>query len=59
MYGYDETRNLIEIRGRGVKIITLPLDHDHSCEDDTYYGNLLCSTSSIAVLIYVDKNVQL
>ena len=25
MYAYDETRNLIEIRGRGVKIITLPL----------------------------------
>ena len=59
LYAYDETRNLIEIRGRGVKIITLPLDHDHSCEDDTYYGNLLCSTSSIAVLIYVDKTVQL
>ena len=47
MYAYDETRNLIEIRGRGVKIITLPLDHDHSCEDNTYYGKLLCSTSSI------------
>ena len=59
MYGYDETRNLIEIRGRGVKIITLPRDHDHSCEDNTYYGKLLCSTSSIAVLIYVDKTVQL
>ena len=59
MYAYDETHNLIEIRGRGVKIITLPLDHDHSCEDDTYYGILLCSTSSIAVIIYVDKTVQL
>ena len=59
LYAYDETRNLIEIRGRGVKIITLPLDHDHSCEDNTYYEKLLCSTSSIAVLIYVDKTVQL
>ena len=58
MYAYDETRNLIEIRGRGVKIITLPLDHDHSCEDNAYYEELLCSTSSIAVLTYVDKTVQ-
>ena len=59
LYAYDETRNLIEIRGRGVKIITLPLDHDHSCEDNAYYEELLCSTSSIAVLTYVDKTVQL
>ena len=26
MYAYDETHNSIEVRGRGVKIITLLLD---------------------------------
>ena len=59
MYAYDETRNLIEIRGRGVKIITLPLDHNLRYEDNTCYGKLLCSTSSIAVLIYIGKTVHL
>ena len=28
MYAYNETRNFIGIRGRGVKIITLPLHHE-------------------------------
>ena len=55
MYAYDETRNLIEIRGRGVKIITLLLDHNLSYEDNTCYGKLLRSTSSTAVLIYIGK----
>ena len=55
MYAYDETRNLIEIRGRGVKIITLLLDHNLSYEDNTCYGKLLRSTSSTAVLIYTGK----
>ena len=59
MYVYDEIRNLIEIRGRGVKIITLPLDHNLSYEDNTCYGKLLCSTSSIAVLINIGKTVHL
>ena len=44
MYAYDETRNLIEIRGRGVKIITLLLDHNFSYKDNTYYEILPCST---------------
>ena len=55
MYAYDETRNLIEIRGRGVKIITLLLNHNLSYVNNTCYGKLLCSTSSTAVLIYIDK----
>ena len=55
MYAYDETRNLIEIGGRGVKIITLLLDYNLSYEDNTCYGKLLRSTSSTAVLIYIDK----
>ena len=37
MHAYNETRNLIEIRGRGVKIIKLLLDHNLSYEDNTYY----------------------
>ena len=44
MHAYNETRNLIEIRGRGMKIITLLLDHNFSYEDNTYYEKLLCST---------------
>ena len=56
---YDETRNLIEIGGRGVKIITLLLDYNLSYEDNTCYGKLLCSTSSTAVLIYIGKTVHL
>ena len=44
MYAYDETRNLIEIRGRGVKIITLLLDQNFSYKDNTYYEMLPCST---------------
>ena len=44
MYAYDETRNLIEVQGWGVKIITLLLDHNLSYEDNTYYEKLLCST---------------
>ena len=59
MYAYDETRNLIEIRDRGVKISTLLLDHNLSYEDNTCYGKLLCSTSSTAVLIYIGKTVHL
>ena len=43
-YTYGETRNLIEIPSRGVKIFKLPLDHEPSYEDITYYGKLLCST---------------
>ena len=54
-YIYGETRNLIEIPGRGVKIFKLPLDHEPSYEDLTYYGKLLCSTWSIAVLIYLAR----
>ena len=57
MYAYDETRNLIEIRGRGVKIITLLLNLSYV--NNTCYGKLLCSTSSTAVLIYVGKTVHL
>ena len=34
MHAYNETRNLIEIRGRGVKIIKLLLDHNLSYEDN-------------------------
>ena len=37
MYAYDETRNLIEVRDRGVKIITLLLDHNLSYAHNTYY----------------------
>ena len=44
MHAYNETRNLIEIQGRGVKIITLLLDPNLSYEDNTYYEKLLCST---------------
>ena len=55
MYAYDETLNLIEVRGRGVKIITFLLDHNLSYEDNTCYGKLLCSTLSIAFIIYVGK----
>ena len=51
--------NLIEILGRGVKIITLLLDHNLSYEDNTNYEKLLCSTWSIAFLIYVGKAVHL
>ena len=59
MYAYDETHNSIEVRGRGVKIITLLLDHNLSYEGNTYYEKLLCSTLSIAFLIYVGKAVHL
>ena len=59
MYAYNETRNLIEIRGRGVKIIELLLDHNLSYEDNIYHEKLLCWTLSIAFLIYVGKTVQL
>ena len=59
MHAYNETRNLIEIRGRGVKIITLLLDHNLSYEDNTYDKKLLCLTWSIAFLIYVGKTVHL
>ena len=48
MYAYDETHNSIEVRGRGVKIISLLLDHNLSYEGNTYYEKLLCSTLSIA-----------
>ena len=44
MHAYNETRNLIEIRGGGVKIIKLLLVHNLSYEDNTYYEKLLCST---------------
>ena len=44
MHAYNETRNLIEMRGRVVKIIKLLLDHNLSYEDNTYYEKLLCST---------------
>ena len=44
MYAYDEIRNLIEIRGQGVKIITLLLDHNFSYKDNTYYEMLPRST---------------
>ena len=50
MYAYDETRYLIEIRDRGVKITTLLLDHNLSNEDNTCYGKLLSSTSTLARL---------
>ena len=43
-YAYDETRNLIETRGWGLKIIMLLLDHNLSYEDNSYYGKLLYST---------------
>ena len=59
MYAYDETRNLVEIRGRGVKIITLLLDHNLSYEDNTCYGKLLSSTLRVAVLIYIGTTVHL
>ena len=59
MYAFDKTLNLIEVRGRGVKIITLLLDHNLSYEDNTFYGKLLCSILSIAFLIYVGKTVHL
>ena len=59
MYAYDETRNLIEIRDRGVKITTLLLDHNLSYEDNTCYGKLLSSTLRVAVLIYIGKTVHL
>ena len=60
MYAYDETRNLIHIGGRGVKIITLQaLDHEPSYEYITYYGKLLCSILSIAVLIFIGKTIHL
>ena len=59
MYAYDKTLNLIEVRGRGVKIITLLLDHNLGYEDNTCYGKLLCSTLSIAFIIYVGKTVHL
>ena len=48
MYAYDETHNSIEVRGRGVKIISLLLDHNLSYEGNTYYEKQLCSTLSIA-----------
>ena len=59
MYSYDETHNSIEVRGRCVKIITLLLDHNLSYEGNTYYEKLLCSTLSIAFVIYVSKAVHL
>ena len=59
LYAYNETRNLIEIRGRGVKIIELLLDHNLSYEDNIYYEKLLYWTLSIAFLIYVGKTVHL
>ena len=59
MYAYDETHTPIEVRGRGVKIITLLLDHNLSYEGNTYYEKLLCSTLSIAFLIYVGRAVHL
>ena len=59
MYAYEETHNSIEVRGRGVKIITLLLDHNLSYEGNTYYEKLLCSTLSIPFLIYVGKAVHL
>ena len=60
MYTYDETRNFIEIHGRGRKIITFPArNNDLSYEENTYYGKLLFSARSIAVLIYIDKTVHL
>ena len=58
MYSYDETHNSIEVRGRCVKIITLLLDHNLSYEGNTYYEKLLCSTLSIAFLVYVGKAVH-
>ena len=59
MYAYDETRNLIEVRDRGVKIITLLLDHNLSYAHITYCEKPLCSTLSFAFLIYVGKAVHL
>ena len=59
MYAYDETHNSIEVRGRGMKIIRLLLDHNLSYEGNTYYEKLLCSTLSNAFLIYVGKAVHL
>ena len=59
MYAYDETHSLIEVRGRGVKIITLLLDHNLSYEDNTCYGKLLYSKLSIAFIIYVGRAVHL
>ena len=47
MYAYNETRNLIEIRSRGVKIIELLLDHNLSYEDNIYFKKLLYWTLSI------------
>ena len=44
MQAYNETRNLIEIRGRGAKTIKLLLDHNLSYEDNTYDKKLLCLT---------------
>ena len=55
MHAYDKTRNLIEIGGQGVKIITLPHDHNLSYKDNTCHGKLLFSTSSTAVLLYIGK----
>ena len=59
MYAYNETRNLIEIRDRGVKFTTLLLDHNLSYEDNTCNGKLLSSTLRVAVLIYIGKTVHL
>ena len=59
MYAYNETRNLIEIRDRGVKFTTLLLDHNLSYEDNTCYEKLLSSTLRVAVLIYIGKTVHL
>ena len=59
MYAYDETHNSIEVRGRGVKIITLLLDHNLSYEGNTYYEKLFCSTLSIAFLICVGRAFHL
>ena len=59
MYAYNETRNLIEIRSRGVKIIELLLDHNLSYEDNIYYEKLLYWTSKYPFLIYVGKTVHL
>ena len=58
-YAYNETRNLIEIRGRGVKITELLLDHNLSYEDNIFYEKLVYWKLNIAFLIYVGKTVHL
>ena len=58
MYAYDETRNLIEIRGRGVKIITLLLDHNLSYEDNTYYYYYLLWKAALLDIKYRCSNLH-